>query len=250
VNELAGRAIAGVGVALAFACIWIDALPGNSYWSGDGTTGAFVLALAILALLGLAVGGANDLLLAAGGILLGFYLFIPVAFAFDHLDVPEAGTWLALSAGVLIVAGVVLTALTGREARETPAGLSRTALLTALGIVLVFPGIFVDATTDGDSYWSSVGIGHSLGICLLVVAALSGAAWAARVAGFPLRGLDWPVMLVMLGFVSFFPVGAAFGEFGTLDAGAWLAFSGGILAAGGVWAARGTELQPAKAVAA
>ena len=56
------------------------------------------------------------------------------------------------------------------------------------------------------------------------------------------RGLDWPLTLVLLGFVSFIPVGAAFGDFGTLDAGAWLACAGGILAAGGTWAARGIEM--------
>jgi hypothetical protein len=246
---MAGRAIAAVGVVLAFVCIWVDSLPGASYWSGDGTTGAFVLALAILALLGFALGvgsmagAANDLLLAAGGILLGFYLFPPALFAFGHLDFPKAGTWLALAAGVVIVGGVTLSAVTEDRVKETPAGPSLTALVTGAGIVLVFPGIFLDASTDGESYWSLFGhVGH----LLLIVAIVSALAWGARIAGVRLWGLDWTLMLVLLGLVSFIPVGAAFGDFGTLDAGAWLAFAGGILAAGGTWAARGTDIPAAK----
>jgi hypothetical protein len=46
------------------------------------------------------------------------------------------------------------------------------------------------------------------------------------------------------------PVGAAFGDFGSLDAGAWLGLAGGLLAAGGTWAARGGELPHALAMPA
>jgi hypothetical protein len=242
---MAGRAIAAVGVVLAFVCIWIDALPGGSYWNGDGTTGAFVLILACLAALAFAaayIGAAKDALFAVGAVMLGFYLFIPVAFAFDQLDIPEAGTWLAVCAGGLIVIGAGLPYLMSGGMQETPAGVSRASLTAGLGIALVFPGIFLDATTDGDSYWSTTGIGHSLGIFLLIVAIAAGLAWAARIAGVNVWGLDWALTLVMLGFVSFFVVDAAFGNFGSLDSGAWLAFAGGILAAGGTWAARGMEM--------
>jgi hypothetical protein len=254
VNTTAGRAIAAVGVVLAFVTIWIDALPGDSYWSGDGTTGAFVLVLACLAALAL-VGGyagrhADGPLFAVGAVMLGFYLFIPAAFAFDQWDVPESGTWLAVCAGGLIVIGAGVSCLASVPAAETHAGLSAASLSAGLGIALVFPGTFLDATSSGDSYWSSAGIGHSLGILLLILAVGAAVSWAAEVAGVGTRGLDQAFPLVLLGYVSFFPVGAAFGDFGTLDAGAWLAFAGGILAAGGVWAAHGTEMPRAAAASA
>jgi hypothetical protein len=246
VNTTAGRAIAAVGVVLAFICIWVDALPGDSYWSGDGTTGAFVLILACLAALALAASytgrPANTALLAVGSIMLGFYLFIPVAFAFDQWDIPEAGTWLALCSGALIVIGAGISYLAAETEKEAHAGMSTASLVAGLGIALVFPGIWLDATSDGDSYWSSSGLGHALGIFLLILAIACGLTWMARLAGTSVRGLDSILTLVLLGFVSFFPVGAAFGDFGTLDAGAWLAFTGGILAAGGTWAVHGQEV--------
>jgi len=134
---MAGRAIAAVGVVLAFVCIWIDALPGDSYWSGDGTTGAFVLVLACLAALALAAGYAgrvgNDALLVVGAVMLGFYLFIPVAFAFDQLDIPDAGTWLALAAGLMIVTGAGITLLASGGLEVTPAGGSGPHSSRALG---------------------------------------------------------------------------------------------------------------------
>ena len=55
-KAMAGRAIAAVGVVLAFVSIWVDSLPGSSYWSGDGTIGAFCLLLACLAALAFAAG--------------------------------------------------------------------------------------------------------------------------------------------------------------------------------------------------
>jgi hypothetical protein len=246
VNAMAGRAIAAVGVVLAFVCIWIDALPGDSYWSGDGTVAAFVLVLAGLAALAFVAGyagrGGTGALFAIGAVMLGFYLFIPVALAFDDWDQTRAGTWLAVAAGGLIVIGAGITYLMRGAPQATPAGMSPASLAAGLGIALVFPGIWLDATSTGDSYWSSAGLGHSLGIVLLILAVASALAWAASYAGTNTGGLDAALTLVLLGFVSFFPVGAAFGDFGTLRAGAWLAFAGGILAAGGVWAARGQEM--------
>jgi hypothetical protein len=243
-----------VGVVLAFVTIWIDALPGDSYWSGDGTTGAFVLVLACLAALALAGGyagrHADGMLFAVGAVMLGFYLFIPAAFAFDQWDIPESGTWLAVCAGGLIVIGAGISCLASGTAQRAHPGVSAASLSAGLGIVLVVPGIFIDATSSGDSYWSSAGIGHSLGILLLILTVGSALAWAAEIAGTSTRGLDLAFPLVMLGYVAFFPVGSAFGDFGTLDAGAWLAFAGGILAAGGTWVARGMEVPRAAAAAA
>jgi hypothetical protein len=59
------------------------------------------------------------------------------------------------------------------------------------------------------------------------------------------RGLDVIVSLILLGLVAFDPIGTAFNNLGDLQAGAWLALAGGILAAGGTWAARGMEMPQA-----
>src|SRR5207244_12241646 len=106
VNAVAGRAIAAVGVVLAFVGIWVDALPAERYWSLDGTIGAFALVLAWLAAL-LFAGGyvsqwANGPLFAVGAVMLGYYGEYPAVLAFDNWDETKAGMWLAFAAGALI----------------------------------------------------------------------------------------------------------------------------------------------------
>ena len=55
--------------------------------------------------------------------------------------------------------------------------------------------------------------------------------------------LPWRVLhLLGDGLVAFEPISTAFNQLGDLDTGAWLALAGGILAAGGTWAARGIEM--------
>jgi len=63
------------------------------------------------------------------------------------------------------------------------------------------------------------------------------------------RGVDAALTLVLLGLVAFDPVSVAFNNLGDLQAGAWLALAGGILAAGGTWSARGVEAQRAAVTA-
>jgi hypothetical protein len=253
VNRTAGWAIAAAGVVLALVAIWIDSLQGTSYWS-DGTTGAFLLivaGLAGLALLAEYAGGraASGWAFAAGAVLFGFYGFLPVSLAFDYWDFLDAGAWLGVAGGGLIMIGVgVMYATAGRPA-STPAGMASGSLAAALGVALVFPAIFVDSL-QGGSYWTFGPFGHSIGIVLLILAIASGLVWAAAVAGTPTWGLDQALTLVLLGLLVVLPVGAAFGDFGSLDAGAWLGLAGGVLAAGGTWAARGGQLPHAAAAPA
>ena len=249
---MAGRAIAAVGVGLAIAAIWIDVLEGATYWS-DGTTGVFLLVLAAVAGIALAAGytgrSMNGAVFAAGAVLLGFYGWIPVALAFNDWDQTRSGAWLGVVGAALIVIGAGGSYLASGGAGDTPAGLAGPSLAAGLGIALVFPGIFIDSLA-GTSYWANPGLGHSLGIVLLILAIASGLAWAAAVTGRRARGLDQALTLVLLGLLAVYPVGAAFGDFGSLEAGAWIAFAGAILAAGGTWAARGAELPRAAAAAA
>ena len=245
---MTGRAIAAVGAVLAIVAIWLDAVSGSSYWDFDGTIAWFGLVLAALALLlaassyaGRAMDGA---LFAIGAVLLGYWAWFPTATAFDDWDQTRVGMWLAFAGAALIAIGAA-AALLG-SVRSTPAGTSTPALAAGLGIVLVFPGIFLDASA-GQSYWDGP-LGHSVGIVMLILAIAAGLAWAASVTGTATRGIDAALTLVLLGFVAFVPVGAAFNSLGDLHVGAWLALAGGILAAGGTWAARGAEM-PHTAVA-
>jgi hypothetical protein len=241
---MAGRAIGAVGAVLAIVAIWIDAVPGSSYWDFDGTLAGFGLALGIIAALLAAAGYAGRALdgglFAVGAVLLGYWGWFPATTAFDDWDQTRAGMWLAFAGGVLIALGAAVSLAAAGRLSSTPAGTSTPALAAGLGIVLVFPGIFLDAS-GGQSYWDGP-LGHSLGIVMLILAIAAGLAWAASVVGTSTRGVDAAVTLVLLGLVAFTPIGAAFNSFGDLDAGAWLALAGGILAAGGTWAARGGEM--------
>ena len=244
VNAAVGRAIAALGAALAIAGIWIEFVPGSSYWDVDGTLAGVGLALGIIAALLVAaayVGRAfYGALFAVGAVLVGYWGWFPAATAFDDWGDTRSGMWLAFVGGILVALGAAVSlAATGRLA-STPAGTSAPALAAGLGIVLVFPGIFLDAR-GGQSYWNGP-LGHSVGIVMLILTAAAGLAWAASVAGMSTHGVDAAVTLVVLGFVAFTPILAAFNSFGDLDSGAWLAFAGGILAAGGTWAARGSEM--------
>jgi hypothetical protein len=244
VTPMAGRAIALIGAVLAIIAIWLDAVPGSSYWDFDGTVAGFGLAFAILAALLVAAsytGSATDgWLFAIGAIMVGYWGWFPAATAFNDWDQTRVGMWLAFAGGILIALGAAAAIWVAGGARSTPAGTTTPALAAGLGIALVFPGIFLDAS-NGQSYWDGP-LGHSVGIVMLALAVLAGLAWAASVTGTATHGLDAALTLVLLGFVAFTPLGAAFNSLGDLDAGAWLALAGGVLAAGGTWAARGAEM--------
>jgi len=244
VNAMAGRGIAAVGAVLAIVAIWIDAVPGSSYWDSDGTTAGFGLALGIIAALLVVAGYAgrpmDGALFAVGAVLIGYWGWFPAAFAFDHWDDTRAGMWLVFAGGILIALGAAVSLAASGRLSSTPAATSTAALAAGLGIALVFPGIFLDAS-GGRSYWDGP-LGHSLGIVMLILAIAAGLAWAVSGAGMKTYGFDAAVTLVLLGLVAFTPIGLAFNNLGDLDTGAWLALAGGILAAGGTWAARGGEM--------
>lgn len=253
-TPMAGRALALIGVVLAIVGIFVSAFAGMSYWDLDGTIAGFGLAFAVLAALSIAAsqqGWATDGWLAGlGALMIGYWGWFPALTAFDDWDQTRAGVWLPFAGGILALAGAGAAIRAAGGPRSTPAGLSPGALAAGIGIVLVFPGIFLDADA-GYSYWNGPpGVGHSLGIVMLLVAVLAGLFWSAAAAGTRTRGLDLAVSLILLGLVAFDPIGAAFNQLGDLDTGAWLALAGGILAAGGIWAARGIQMPHAAAAPA
>jgi hypothetical protein len=257
-RELA-RLVAAIGAVLAIVGIFLDAVPGVSYWDSDGTLAWTGLILAAAALLLVAAGHLKSALdgwvFAIGAALAGYWSWFPAVTAFDDWDQTRAGMWLSLGGALLIAVGAAVTLLAAGRATTTPGGVTLPALVAGLGIVLVFPGIFLDAekgalldTGAAQSYWDYGPLGHSLGILMLILGVLSALAWGATLVGVTTRGLDVALTLVLLGLVAFLPATAAFNRLGDLQAGAWLALAGGILAAGGTWAARGGEApQPAAA---
>ena len=252
-NRQAGYGLALIGAALAIVALFIDYANGEgSYWDLDGTLAAVGLGAAIIAgLLALAAWTGQTAwdgwLFAIGAFLVGFWGFFPALTAFDDWDQTRAGLWLAFVGGLLIAVGAAWAIRLAGGARSTPAGTTPAALAAGLGIALVVPGIFIDAGGD-QTYWNASG--HSLGIVMLVVTILAGLAWAATATGTATHGVDAALTLVLFGLTAFNVVGAAFGDFGALGTGAWLAFAGGILAAGGTWAARGAEMPHAAAAPA
>jgi hypothetical protein len=241
-RAIAARLVAAAGAVLAIVGVFLDAFFGRSFWQIDGTVAWAGLILGAAALLlvgaGLAVRGVDGWLFAIGAVLLGYWGWLAAVTASGGWDNTGVGLWLCL-AGAVLVAGAAGAMLAGAGAAgTTPAGISFATLVAGLGIVLVFPGIFLDAE-QGRSYWEGPPtFGHSLGIVMLVLAIACGLAWGATVIGLPTRGLDSALTLILLGLVAFEPVDVAFGNLGDLQAGAWLALAGGILAAGGTWSAR------------
>jgi hypothetical protein len=244
VDAQVGRGIAAVGVVLALLGIWLHAVVGQSYWDLDGTAGAFLLIMAILGALALlagfsgGAGGADRALLITGAVLLGFYAFFPAALATDKWDYLDAGAWLGFVGGCLMTIGALAVLMPWRSA---PAATSAAnppmgAALAALGLILIVPAIWLKVDNEGGSYWNAPGLGHSLGVLILILVILAGlglvGAVLAGVAG--AAGLAALAGLILCGLMVFIPVGDAFGDLGNMRAGAWLGFFGGLLLAIGV----------------
>jgi hypothetical protein len=247
----AGRLAAAAGAALTIVGIFLDAFAGVSYWELDDTLawvglvlGAAALVLVIAALAGLPTEG---WLFAIGAALLGYWGWVPAAFAFSDLDQLDAGSWLCLAGSAAMAVGAGASLLLVGRAITTPKGLSLASLLSLVGIALVFPAIFLHVEQD-QSYWDGPFGLRFFGILMLALTSLCLLAWVATTVGMQTRGLDAALTLVLLGLVAFEPIESAFNHLGDLQVGAWLAFAGGILAAGGTWSARAETPRAAPAM--
>jgi hypothetical protein len=240
----AGRLTAAVGAALAIVGVFLDGYAGVSYWDYDGTLAWAGIALGGVALLMVvaAFAGAptDGWLFAIGAVLVGYWGWLPAAFAFSHLDQVKIGAWLCLAGALVIAVGAGTALVLGGRATTTPRGISLASLLSLVGIALVYPGIFLHVVGD-QSYWDGPTGLRFFGILLLALTSLCAVVWVATTSGRSTRGLDAALTLVLLGLVAFEPVYQAFHHLGDLQIGAWLALAGGILAAGGTWSARAVE---------
>jgi hypothetical protein len=248
---LVAKGVAALGTLLAFIAIWVDALPTQSYWGGDGTTGVFclLLVLGVAAFLALSVVRPDpqpELIAAVLAFTMwGHYVFVPAALA-SHSEFIEAGGWLGLIGGAFAALGTAVAY--GFRYAGTPLTLTRPAgppptppqpvltglVLAALGLVLSYPAIWLDASSAG-SYWNGLSLGHGLGVVLLLalLALTAVLAIVFALGGTVLLGPAAAVSFLVFGIFLFGPVDAAFGNLGELKAGAWLGFFGGALLAGG-----------------
>jgi hypothetical protein len=240
VDAQVGKAISAVGVVLSLVSIWITGFAGQSYWDIDGTVGTFLLVVSILAGLAVAAGLSRATLLF-GAVLLGYYGFLPAALATQQWKLLDSGGWLGLCGGALITLG----ALAILAPSWLKGGTSITASplaggVAALGLVLSIVAIWPDADKGG-SYWNSPGLGHSLGIVMVILAVASalGLAGTMAMGNRAALGLCALTGFVLCGLLLFDPVGSAFNQLGDLRAGGWLGFFGGLLLAGAAFSMLG-----------
>ena len=120
--------VSGVGIALVFPAIFLDAQQSASYWDGDGL-GILMLVLASLCALawaatiaGVRTRGLDSALTL---VLLGLVAFNPIALAFNDLGEIGAGGWLALAGGILAAGGT--WSARGVEAGSAPNAATRPA---------------------------------------------------------------------------------------------------------------------------
>lgn len=240
-TAMLGRLMTAVGIGLGVVAIWVAYAPGTKY-SDDGTQLVWLLALAIIAgllLLWAWSNGRRDLDVlagAVGAIMFGTYLVVPVFTAFDHWHLLDAGAWLGVCSGLVVLGTLLTTWAPIAKTGGTPNQMGM--LLAFVGLVLVFVGIFPKVDAGHGSYWNLTGFGHSAGIFLIILCALGvlmlGMAWMGWGVG------DWTLLLMAItfGFTMAVIVGEAFNNLGQVKAGGWLAAAGGLLAFLGAWAMR------------
>jgi hypothetical protein len=253
--------VVAIGIGLALASLRLDIL---KQWEGLGADYWRIWAprLLLLALLAACAGllitnvireeGARFMASVAGlgAVLLGFFLFIPVAVGAGHLGDLRWGPRLGVLGSALIVLGALPLGALGswqRSRERTGLPLYLTWLVAAIAPALVIVALkFNTASTAVVSpnslgvsgptprYWNSVGFtgGHDLGIFMLVLAiaaivlALGDALLKAPVLG------RWALAasLVLLGVALYYPAELAFRRLAALASGGGLALEGSALA--------------------
>ncbi|MGA9761009.1 MAG: hypothetical protein WBQ14_01110 [Gaiellaceae bacterium] len=268
--------VVAIGIGLTISALRLDILAeteglggGLSYWTSWTTR--LILIVLIAACAGLLIANVireeeGDRFLAGvsgfGAILLGFFLFIPVAIGFGHLSELALGPKFGVIGSALIVLGALpVRALFSRQRSREQRGLPLylTWSLAIVGPALVIVSLWretsanpITNTSGGQSlgigatyphYWTSVGLtgGHALGIFVLAVAIVA----IAMVVGdivlkAPALG-SWALAasLLLVGLAIYYPWGylVGFVNIAAISTGAGLAIEGGLLAAGAALAA-------------
>jgi hypothetical protein len=246
------RLVAVAGIGLVISATWTElwkALPGT-IWGEDTTFAGFpvLLAAIALALVVLSLAFAEKWLLPAVGII-GWIIFgyfgYELASVTPKTDLLGPAIWLGVAGGALM--GLSALSLYKRSAwrrRLASVTSSRVPLLvTAAGTGLVLISLWLDTekaqqtkagTVVHFSYWDWID-DHSLGIVMLVLAALTLAALLAvlLLRFSALYTVVLAASLALLGISLFLPASEAFNHLGALRAGAWLALVGSLAASAG-----------------
>jgi hypothetical protein len=226
-----GRAIAAVGVVLGFVAIWTDIYSGlgtSSTYSDDGTVLVFLLIALILSAAQLAAGRQIGAAIA-GSAALGFYLFIPATAGFDKFGYLGIGSWLGVCT-VLIPLGIGYSLMSVRGPVNRPS--LESAAPAICGRILCIVAIWLTALDGRPSFWNLSSSGHALGLLMLIIVVVGAALGAMLTFGSATRAAaDWLLILaaVTFGLFSALLIGNAFGEFGRLGTGGWLAAAGSIV---------------------
>ena len=216
-----------VGIVAGLLAVSLPYADGRRYVD-DGTAAAFLIVLLSLTSWMPAEVGRGAV---AGSVAFGFFLFIPAAAAFDSFGALDAGAWLGLCT-ILVPGGALVTATRDEQIRiERGPGL----LAGTAGLVLMIAGTWLDAVSDGPSYWNLSSSGHAAGLLLLVLVAASALLTGAAAHTRPQLGYAAVlVTAITFGYAEVGAVSAAFGDFGSMGAGAWLEATGGLLLLGGI----------------
>lgn len=247
-----------IGIGLTMAALRFDILKqlqgvGKNYWT-DWSTRSLLVALIVICtgLLVTTVLLEDDRFMASvsgvGAILLGFFLFIPVAVGPGHLGDLVLGPKLAVAGSALIVLGAQPTrALYSwhRSRGRNSLPLYATWLLAAVGAGLVIVSLgrqlaFIVITGQNSTggagtiprYFSSAGFsgGHALGFFMLALAILVIAlAVCDAVLRAPVLG-SWAlgVSLLLLGLTLYYPITLT--SISTIGPGSGLGLEGALLA--------------------
>jgi hypothetical protein len=228
----AGRALAIAGIVTGLLAVGLEYVPGERHVD-DGTTAAFLIVLLCFASWLPAEIGRDAVGAACGAAAFGFFLFFPAVAAFSRLGGLDCASWLGLCT-LLIPIGALLTSTGTASRRERPPlGGDVGAAIALLGVVLLVVGIWLHVASEaGATYWNVSGSGHAVGILMLLLAALNVLVLAAPVPA--LSRVDLMLAASTFGFVETGLVVTAFGQLGSLGAGAWVEACAGVLLLGGV----------------
>lgn len=253
--------VVAIGIGLTLSSLRLDIFRqwegfGATYWSSWTTRLLLIALIAVCAglLVANVIRDEGDRFLASvcgvGAILLGYFLFIPVAVGFGHLGDLALGPKLGVVGSAVIVLGALpLRALGVRQRSRKRSGLPLyvTWFLAAMAPVLVIVSLGRDTaskliTTPGGlgfsgqypRYWDSVRLsgGHALGIFMLVLAVVAIAmALGDVILKAPVLG-RWALgaSLLLVGLALYYPTYLGFQSLGSLAAGGGLALEGSVLA--------------------
>jgi hypothetical protein len=227
--------VAVVGVIVGVIALFVNFAPGAKY-TDDGTYLAALLILLVLAACALAASlllGKPELDLVAavaGAVAFGLFLYLPAIPAFKYLSDLDAGAWLGVCAG-LIPIGAGVAQLWHRRSDAKAPGVNLWTIGVLAGLVMIVIAIWSKIVDGAPTYWNGSSSGHALGLLMLILviasAVLIALALSSRKA--EMADLAEIVAAVLAGVAIAQGVGEAFGGFGNLATGGWLALLGGLL---------------------